>query len=70
VSAIATRLSMDAERLRFRLDERREADRRLVADLYRHARVVSHAATERGVTIEADVPRRLVARFRRAVVPA
>ncbi len=68
VAAIATRLSMDAERLHLRLDDRREADRRLVADLYRHARVVSHAATDRGVRIEADVPKRLVARFRRVVV--
>jgi GTP-binding protein HflX len=67
VAAIASRLFMDAERLRLHLDERRESDRRLVADLYRHARVVSHAATDRGVTIEADVPRRLVSRFRRAV---
>jgi GTP-binding protein HflX len=66
-AAIASRLFMDAERVRLHLDERRESDRRLVADLYRHARVVSHAATDRGVTIEADVPRRLVSRFRRAV---
>jgi GTP-binding protein HflX len=64
--AIASRLFMDAERLRLHLDERRDRDRRLVADLYRQARVVSHAATDRGVTIEADVPRRLVSRFRRA----
>ncbi len=62
---IAARLSMDAERLRLVLDAGREADRRLVADLYRQARVISHAATERAVTIEADVPRRLLSRFRR-----
>ena len=66
-AAVASRLFMDAERLRLQLDERREADRRIVADLYRHARVVSHHATDRGITIEADVPRRLVSRFRRAV---
>jgi GTP-binding protein HflX len=69
-AAVASRLFMDAERLRLHLDERRESDRRLVADLYRHAVVISHAATDRGVTIEADVPRRLLPRFRRAVAPA
>ncbi len=63
--AVASRLFMDAERLRLHLDEGRESDRRLVAELYRHARVVSHSATDRGITIEADVPRRLVSRFRR-----
>jgi len=70
-TALASRLFMDAERLRLHLDQRREGDRRLVADLYRHARVVSHRTTDRGVTIEADVPRRLLSRFRRkAVAPA
>jgi GTP-binding protein HflX len=64
--AVASRLFMDAERLRLHLDEGRDSHRRLVADLYRHARVVSHTATDRGVTIEADVPRRLLSRFRRA----
>jgi GTP-binding protein HflX len=64
--AVASRLFMDAERLRLHLDEGRESDRRLVAELYRHARVVSHAATDRGITIEADVPRRLLSRFRRS----
>jgi GTP-binding protein HflX len=68
--AVASRLFMDAERLRLHLDERRDSDRRLVAELYRHARVVSHATTDRGVTIEADVPRRLVSRFRRAAASA
>ena len=65
VETLAARLAMDAERLKLQLDHRRESDRRLVAELYRHGRVVSHAATEHGVTIEADVPRRLVSRFRR-----
>ena len=69
-SAISARLAMDAERVRLELDERVESDRRLVAELYRHARVVSHATRDGSVTIEADVPRRLVARFRRRPVTA
>ena len=70
IAAIAARLGMDAERMRFELDERHEADRRLMADLYRHATVVSHVNAGARIAIEADVPRRLMARFRRAKVPA
>jgi GTP-binding protein HflX len=70
LDAIASRLSMDAERVRLRFDGSVERDRRLVADLYRHARVVSHHADDHRIAIEADVPRRLLARFERARVPA
>ena len=67
---VTARVSMDAARLRLEFDERREADRRLVADLYRHARVVSHVTNDHRMSIEADVPKRLVDRFSRARVPA
>jgi len=56
--------------MRLEFDETREADRRLVADLYRHARVVSHVTEDARISIEADVPRRLMERFTRAKVPA
>jgi GTP-binding protein HflX len=68
-SAIAAQLAMDSERICVALDGS-ERDRRLLADLYRHARVVSHVADDRGIAVEADVPRRMIARFRRARVPA
>jgi GTP-binding protein HflX len=70
VEAIAARLSMSAERVRFRFDSRAERDRRLVAELYRHARVLSHVADDDRVAIEADVPKRLLPRFARARVSA
>jgi GTP-binding protein HflX len=66
VAAIATRLDMDAERVRFTLDEREEKDRRVLAELYRHAKVVSHVTSEHRASVEADVPRRLMPRFRHA----
>jgi 50S ribosomal subunit-associated GTPase HflX len=65
VDIVASRLDMDVERVRLRLDARVEADRRVVADLYRLARVVRHTTNAHRVTIEADVPRRLVDRFKR-----
>ena len=54
----------------FELDERAKSDRRLVADLYRHARSSATSTDGERVSIEADVPRRLMGRFRRAKVPA
>jgi GTP-binding protein HflX len=65
---IASRLAMDNERLRFTFDATRAADRRHVADLYRHAHVVSHVITGDRIVIDADVPRRLKDRFAAAVV--
>jgi GTP-binding protein HflX len=67
---MTSRLAMDVERVRLELDADREVDRRLVAELYRHARVISHAGENGRVRIEADVPRRLVDRFDRVRVPA
>ena len=70
VEILATRLAMDVERMRLTFDSARETDRKLVADLYRHARVVSHITTGERMVLEADVPRRLMDRFARAQVPA
>ena len=60
---VAAELDMDAERVRLSLDTATEADRKLLADLYRHARVVSHINDDTRVVIEADVPRRLLPRY-------
>jgi len=70
IDAIVTRLAMDAERITLELDANRDRDRRVLADLYRFARVVSHVTDDHRITVEADVPRRLVARFQRVRVPA
>jgi GTP-binding protein HflX len=68
--AITANLAMDSERVHFALDGSLERDRRLLADLYRHARVLSHVADDNRITVEADVPTRLMPRFRHARVPA
>jgi GTP-binding protein HflX len=67
---VASRVEMDAESVSLEFDASREADRKLIADLYRHARVTSHITSEHRVTIEAEIPRRLLERFQRAKVPA
>lgn len=70
LEAIAMRLSMDAERVQLRFDGSVERDRRLLADLYRHARVVSHHADDDRIAVEADVPRRMLAKFEGARISA
>jgi 50S ribosomal subunit-associated GTPase HflX len=70
LAAMAARLSLDATRVRLSLDNSIDADRRLLVDLYRHARVVSQTETDAHVSVEAEIPRRLLPRFARATVPA
>jgi GTP-binding protein HflX len=70
VEILASRLDMDAESIHFEFDGTREADRRLISELYRHARVISHTAVDHRLSIQAEVPRRLLDRFRSAKVPA
>ena len=69
IDAVTRRLSLDTERMTFHFNPDLENDRRVLADLYRHARVVSQRGTRR-LTVEADVPRRLAARFERLRVSA
>jgi GTP-binding protein HflX len=72
LDVIAARLAMDAQRMTLQFDRSVEADRKLLASLYRHARVVrvDEGAGAEQLSILADVPRRLMSRFRRAKVPA
>ena len=70
IEAMERHLALDAERITVKLDGTREQDRRILADLYRHAHVVSHVADEHGITVEADVPRRWLPRFQLAKASA
>jgi GTP-binding protein HflX len=66
VDVVAGQIAMDVERVSLKLDGRLDADKRLVGDLYRHARVVSHLVAGDRISIEADVPKRLMKRVLRA----
>src|SRR5688500_1698162 len=63
VQMIASRLALDTRRITITFDSAKEFDREQIARLYRVARVVSHVATNGRVVIEADVPRRYIARL-------
>jgi GTP-binding protein HflX len=62
LDAVASRLALDTERvsLHFRLDD---GGRDALAQVYRHGRVLRHLTTEGGVSIEVDLPRRILPRF-------
>ncbi|MEO8482914.1 MAG: GTPase HflX [Acidobacteriota bacterium] len=70
LGAIAGRLDMDATRVTLSIDSSNEDDRKLLADLYRHGRVVSQTAADARVSVEAEIPKRLLSRFARVTVPA
>ena len=63
VDTIASRLALDMRHVRFEFDSRSEADRDRIARVYRHAKVLSHVAIDHRVSIEADVPRRVLDRL-------
>jgi len=70
VTAVTARLAMDAPRVRLELSATSKEDERLVAELYKVARVVSHESSGAAVSIEAEIPRRWLSRFVRDRVPA
>jgi GTP-binding protein HflX len=61
---IASALQLDTRRLTLRFDQSLAEDREAIARLYKVAHVVSHDADGDRVSIEADVPRRLVQRLK------
>jgi len=61
----AGRLALDTATVTFEFNPHDEGDRQQISELYRVGRVRRHVATDDSVTIEADLPRRLAARFRR-----
>ena len=65
VAALAARFALDCERVRLTFDSDEAADRDLLADVYRHATIVSQQASGSRVSVEADVPRRLLGRYAR-----
>ncbi len=65
IDLMASRLEMDTEHATFTFDFSSDADRRALTDLHRHARVTSQVTVGATVTVEADVPRRVLDRLQR-----
>jgi GTP-binding protein HflX len=66
IAAMETRLALDTAvvSLAFDSDEGKTRDR--VAELYRLGRILRHVTTDGSIAIEAEIPRRLLPRFRDA----
>ena len=64
ISAMETRLGLDTERITLTLPKDSHESRDRVAELYRVARIHRHVTSEDAVSIEVDLPRRLLPRFR------
>jgi GTP-binding protein HflX len=60
IDAIVSRLSLDLARVTLEFDAASDSDRARIAHLYRHARVLRHITTNGRVSLEVDVPRRLL----------
>ena len=69
VEMVASRVALDTRRVRITFDSGKDFDRRQMTRLYRVARVISHAAANGRVVIEADVPRRYIERLTASVSP-
>jgi GTP-binding protein HflX len=63
LETMASRVALDTRTVTFELRADDASDRERIATLYRHARVLSHVATDGRVSIEAEVPRRLLDRL-------
>jgi GTP-binding protein HflX len=63
IAAIEARLALDTEQVTLTFDARSEESRSRIAQLYRLARILQHVTADGRITIEAEVPRRLLPRF-------
>jgi len=69
IETIASRLALDVLRLTLTFNQDDPADRERIARVYRHGRVLEHETRDGRVSIVADIPRRLVSRVEKGVVP-
>ena len=63
IAAMETRLGLDVARISVSFPTNGDGSRERVAELYRVGRIVRHVASDHEVSIEAEIPRRLVPRF-------
>ena len=63
IAAMETRLGLDVARITLSFPTHGDGSRERVAELYRVGRIVRHVASDDEVSIEAEIPRRLVPRF-------
>jgi GTP-binding protein HflX len=70
LSAVETRLALGTTRVTFEFAADSDDDRARISQLYRVGRILRHVATDGRVSIEAEIPRRLLPRFEPPAVQA
>src|SRR5258708_11134437 len=65
IAAMETRLALDTVTVTFEFDPHDAGDREQISHLYRFGRILRHVASQASVTVEAELPKRLLARFQR-----
>jgi 50S ribosomal subunit-associated GTPase HflX len=65
IAAMETRLALDTVTVTFEFDPGDERDREQISQLYRFGRILQHVASDTGITVEAELPKRLLERFRK-----
>jgi GTP-binding protein HflX len=63
IAAMELRLALDIARVQLEFDATSDADRQHISELYRVGRILRHVATDSRVSIEAELPRRMLDRF-------
>jgi len=63
IAAMETRLGLDTARISVTIPSNGDASRERVAELYRVGRIHRHVTSDEAVSIEVDLPRRLLPRF-------
>ena len=69
IAAMEGRLALDTARVTLQFSSASEQDRALISQVYRLGRILRHVTSDGHVTIEADVPRRLVERLQSRLEP-
>jgi GTP-binding protein HflX len=68
IEAVEDRLALDTTRVTLEFDSGSEEDRRRIAQVYRLGKILRHVAIDGRVSIEVEVPRRVLDRLHSAVV--
>jgi GTP-binding protein HflX len=67
IAAMESRLALDTTRVTLEFDSANERDRQTIAQIYRLGRIVRHVTSDGHISIEAELPRRLLDRFHAVV---
>jgi 50S ribosomal subunit-associated GTPase HflX len=70
IAAIESRLALDTTTVELAFDASSEEDRARIGQLYRIGRILRHESTNGHISIEAELPRRVLTRFQDVAVRA